>query len=191
MGRVTPKLGCAKREEDARKTAHNYFRWSVTGWPVQAELPDTKGFEAASAHVTLETVAEHITCGPSVERHIAAVKSISTEAPGRYGAAGCVLPLGRLPGAAPAKPSWSATSTFSWSKTVFIEPVHGKSSAARGASRRPGKNDPRRVKRERWSGCQPGRLGWRVAKGFQVSRIGLWLEQHDVAVDGQWVEQHG
>ena len=64
----------AKREEDARKTAHKYFRWSVTGWPVQAELPDTKGFEAASRHVTPENVAQKITCGPSVEQHLEAVR---------------------------------------------------------------------------------------------------------------------
>src|SRR5262249_29735422 len=37
---------CAKDEARARETAHKYFRWSMTGWPVQAELPDTKGFEA-------------------------------------------------------------------------------------------------------------------------------------------------
>jgi hypothetical protein len=36
----------AEREEDARQTAHRYFRWSVMGWPVQAELPDTEGFAA-------------------------------------------------------------------------------------------------------------------------------------------------
>jgi G6PDH family F420-dependent oxidoreductase len=65
---------CARREEDARRTAHKYFRWSVTGWPVQAELPDTKGFAAASRHVTPETVAEKITCGPSIERHLEAIK---------------------------------------------------------------------------------------------------------------------
>ena len=65
---------CARREEDARTTAHKYFRWSVTGWPVQAELPDTKGFAAASRHVTPETVAEKITCGPSIERHLEAIK---------------------------------------------------------------------------------------------------------------------
>ena len=62
-----------KREDDARKTAHKYFRWSLTGWSVQAELPDTKSFEAASRHVTSENVAEQISCGPSVERHLAAV----------------------------------------------------------------------------------------------------------------------
>jgi G6PDH family F420-dependent oxidoreductase len=66
---------CAgESEEEARKTAHKYFRWSVTGWPVQAELPDTKGFKAASEHVTPQNVAKEITCGPSAERHLKALR---------------------------------------------------------------------------------------------------------------------
>jgi G6PDH family F420-dependent oxidoreductase len=63
----------AKREEDARKTAHHYFRWSVSGWPVMAELPDTDGFAAASKTVSPEAVAEQISCGPSPEAHFQAV----------------------------------------------------------------------------------------------------------------------
>jgi G6PDH family F420-dependent oxidoreductase len=63
----------ATREEDARRTAHHYFRWSVGGWPVQAELPDTEGFAAASEHVSPEVVAESVSCGPSPERHLEAV----------------------------------------------------------------------------------------------------------------------
>lgn len=63
----------AEREQDARKTAHHYFRWSVAGWPVMAELPDTKGFAAASKHVSPDTVAESISCGPSPDRHLRAI----------------------------------------------------------------------------------------------------------------------
>jgi G6PDH family F420-dependent oxidoreductase len=63
----------AEREEDARRIAHHYFRWSVTGWPVQAELPDTEGFAAASEHVSPETVAQSVSCGPSPERHLEAI----------------------------------------------------------------------------------------------------------------------
>jgi G6PDH family F420-dependent oxidoreductase len=61
------------REEDAQKTAHHYFRWSITGWPVMAELPDTEGFAAASRHVSPETVAQFVSCGPSAERHLQAI----------------------------------------------------------------------------------------------------------------------
>jgi hypothetical protein len=49
---------CDKSEEDARQTAHKFFRWSLTGWPVQAELPDPKGFDAASKNLSPEIVAE-------------------------------------------------------------------------------------------------------------------------------------
>jgi G6PDH family F420-dependent oxidoreductase len=63
----------SQREEDARKTAHQYFRWSVSGWPVMAELPDTNGFAAASRHVSLEAVAQVVSCGPSIDRHLEAI----------------------------------------------------------------------------------------------------------------------
>jgi G6PDH family F420-dependent oxidoreductase len=66
-----------KSEEDARQTAHKYFRWSVTGWPVQAELPDTKGFEAASRYVPPEAVAEKISCGPDVKAHLEAIRKFT------------------------------------------------------------------------------------------------------------------
>src|SRR4051812_43067537 len=62
-----------EREEDARQTAHRYFRWSVSGWPVQAELPDTDGFAAASKHVSPEAVSQSVSCGPSPERHLEAI----------------------------------------------------------------------------------------------------------------------
>jgi G6PDH family F420-dependent oxidoreductase len=66
-------LCCAESEDTARETAHKYFRWSLTGWPVQAELPDTKGFEAASKNIAPEAVANTISCGPSLEKHLAAI----------------------------------------------------------------------------------------------------------------------
>jgi G6PDH family F420-dependent oxidoreductase len=66
-------LCCAEREEDAQETAHRYFRWSVSGWPVQAELPDTESFTAASEHVSPELVARSVTCGPAPERHLEAI----------------------------------------------------------------------------------------------------------------------
>jgi G6PDH family F420-dependent oxidoreductase len=63
----------AEREDEAQRTAHRYFRWSLGGWPVQAELPDTEGFAAASKHVSPEMVAQAVSCGPSPERHLAAI----------------------------------------------------------------------------------------------------------------------
>jgi G6PDH family F420-dependent oxidoreductase len=74
-------LCCAAREEDARKTAHHYFRWAVTGWPVMAELPHDGSFAAASRQVSAEAVAQQVSCGPSAERHLEAIN--------RYVEAGC------------------------------------------------------------------------------------------------------
>jgi G6PDH family F420-dependent oxidoreductase len=64
----------AEHEDAAQQIAHHYFRWTVTGWPVLAELPDTEGFAAATEHVTPETVAKMVTCGPSAERHLEAIE---------------------------------------------------------------------------------------------------------------------
>ena len=63
----------AESENQARETAHRYFRWSVTGWPVMAELRDTEGFAAASASVTPDQVAQQISCGPSTDHHLEAI----------------------------------------------------------------------------------------------------------------------
>ena len=63
----------AAREDDAKKTAHKYFRWSLTGWPVMAELPDPEGFAAASQNITPDDVAEKISCGPSADKHLQAI----------------------------------------------------------------------------------------------------------------------
>jgi len=63
----------AKSEKDAQQTAHQYFRWAVAGWRIMPELPDTEAFAAASKHVSPETVAAEISCGPSVDRHLKAI----------------------------------------------------------------------------------------------------------------------
>lgn len=60
--------------ESARATAHRLFRWAVTGWPVQAELPSVESFAAATRHVTPGQVAEQVTCGPDPELHLAALE---------------------------------------------------------------------------------------------------------------------
>jgi G6PDH family F420-dependent oxidoreductase len=63
----------AEREDEARQTAHRYFRWSLGGWPVMAELPHPQSFAAASKHVSPEAVAQAVTCGPSADQHLAAI----------------------------------------------------------------------------------------------------------------------
>lgn len=65
----------APSEAEAQQTAHHFFRWAVTGWPVQAELPNTRGFAAATKHVTPEVVAQQVTCGPAAEVHLEAINT--------------------------------------------------------------------------------------------------------------------
>jgi G6PDH family F420-dependent oxidoreductase len=50
----------------AAARAHRLFRWSMTDWKVNAELPSTAGFASASKAVRHEDVAEKIPCGDDV-----------------------------------------------------------------------------------------------------------------------------
>jgi G6PDH family F420-dependent oxidoreductase len=61
-------------EDAAAARAHDQFRWFGGGWKVNAELPSTAGFAAATQFVTQQDVAEAIPCGPDVAAHVAAVK---------------------------------------------------------------------------------------------------------------------
>ncbi len=61
-------------EAECRRLAHEQFRWFGLGWPVNAELPHPRAFEAASASVTEDQVAQAISCGPDIEAHLAAVR---------------------------------------------------------------------------------------------------------------------
>lgn len=47
--------------------AHDQFRWFAGGWAVNAELPTTAGFAAASQFVRPEDVADSIACGPDLD----------------------------------------------------------------------------------------------------------------------------
>jgi G6PDH family F420-dependent oxidoreductase len=59
--------------DTAVRRAHEQFRWFGGGWKVNAELPGTAGFAAASQAVRPEDVAKSIPCGPDVERHVDAI----------------------------------------------------------------------------------------------------------------------
>ncbi|MGD9762822.1 MAG: TIGR03557 family F420-dependent LLM class oxidoreductase [Candidatus Binatia bacterium] len=64
----------AAEEEAAIDTAHELFRWSLTGWKVMAELPNPANFAAASRHIRREDVAKNIACGPDPERHLQSIR---------------------------------------------------------------------------------------------------------------------
>jgi len=67
-------LSCGPDEEQACKTAHHYFRWSLSGWAVLAELPHDEAFAAASKHVPVEAMGKAVSCGPSADRHLEAIE---------------------------------------------------------------------------------------------------------------------
>jgi G6PDH family F420-dependent oxidoreductase len=60
-------------EETAVRRAHEQFRWFGGGWSVNADLPTTAGFAAASQFVRPEDVAGSIPCGPDLDRIVDAV----------------------------------------------------------------------------------------------------------------------
>ncbi|UOX99822.1 LLM class F420-dependent oxidoreductase [Blastococcus sp. PRF04-17] len=58
----------------ATKRAHEQFRWFGLGWKVNAELPGTSAFDAASQFVREDDVAESIPCGDDVDAVIEAAR---------------------------------------------------------------------------------------------------------------------
>jgi G6PDH family F420-dependent oxidoreductase len=61
----------------ATQRAHEQFRWFAGGWKVNAELPGTSGFEAASQFVRPEDVAQQIPCGKDVGAIVDAVRAFA------------------------------------------------------------------------------------------------------------------
>lgn len=68
-------LSWAPTEEAALKSAHTLFRFSATGWKVQAELPNPVNFEAASSVVREADIAESFAYGPDVQRHLEKIRT--------------------------------------------------------------------------------------------------------------------
>lgn len=67
---------CWDPDEDAAvQRAHAQFRWFGGGWSVNADLPTTAGFAAATQFVRPEDVAESIPCGPDLDRIVDAVRA--------------------------------------------------------------------------------------------------------------------
>jgi G6PDH family F420-dependent oxidoreductase len=58
----------------ATERAHALFRWFAGGWKVNAELPGTAAFAAATQYVRPDDVAENIPCGPDPAAHVEAVR---------------------------------------------------------------------------------------------------------------------
>ena len=67
-------MAFAPTEQEGAEQAHRLFRFGVTGWKVQAELPNPVNFDAATAYVTAEDMRRAFGCGPDVETQLAAAR---------------------------------------------------------------------------------------------------------------------
>ncbi|MFK4087546.1 TIGR03557 family F420-dependent LLM class oxidoreductase [Kribbella sp. NPDC020789] len=63
-------LAWAPSADDAAESARRLFRFGVTGWKVQSELPNPVNFDAATTLVTAGHMSEQFGCGPDVARHL-------------------------------------------------------------------------------------------------------------------------
>ncbi|MEV7974297.1 TIGR03557 family F420-dependent LLM class oxidoreductase [Cellulomonas sp. NPDC089187] len=61
--------------EVATQRAHEQFRWFAGGWHVNADLPTTEAFDAATQYVRPEDVAQSIPCGPDLDAIVEAVSA--------------------------------------------------------------------------------------------------------------------
>jgi G6PDH family F420-dependent oxidoreductase len=78
-GTRLPKIGqqpiCwGPGRDPAVALAHDQFRWFAGGWKVNAELPGTASFAAATQFVKPDDVASAIPCGPDVAAHVEGVR---------------------------------------------------------------------------------------------------------------------
>jgi G6PDH family F420-dependent oxidoreductase len=74
-----PAVSVDDDEARARRVAHDLFRFGMSGWKVQSELPNPVNFEAATAYVREDDVAEVVPWGADVDRHVEALEQ-STQA---------------------------------------------------------------------------------------------------------------
>ncbi|WP_119071213.1 TIGR03557 family F420-dependent LLM class oxidoreductase [Rubrobacter indicoceani] len=63
-------LSYAPTEDEAAASAHEKFRFGLTGWKVQAELPNPINFDAATAFIRPQDMKETFGCGPDAARHV-------------------------------------------------------------------------------------------------------------------------
>ncbi len=63
-------LAYAATEQEAAESARALFRFGLTGWKVQSELPNPVNFDAATAFITAEHMRSAFGCGPDAARHL-------------------------------------------------------------------------------------------------------------------------
>ncbi|RPI78401.1 MAG: TIGR03557 family F420-dependent LLM class oxidoreductase [Chloroflexi bacterium] len=74
IGQVT--VCWAEDEAEARKTAHEIWRFTALPGTLSADLPTPAHFESASKLVTEEQVAESIICGPDKKKHLEGIQEM-------------------------------------------------------------------------------------------------------------------
>ncbi len=67
-------LSWARDEDSAVASAYEKFRFGLTGWKVQAELPNPVNFDAATVFVTHEHILASFGCGADPDRHLEVVQ---------------------------------------------------------------------------------------------------------------------
>ncbi|MEV6283892.1 TIGR03557 family F420-dependent LLM class oxidoreductase [Kribbella sp. NPDC051770] len=67
-------LSWARSEDEAAESARRLFRFGLTGWKVQAELPNPVNFDAATELITADHLRDQFGCGPDVDRHLEIAK---------------------------------------------------------------------------------------------------------------------
>ena len=67
-------IAYASTEDDAAESARKLFRFGITGWKVQAELPNPVNFDAATRFITTEDMRQAFGCGPDTDNHLAAAR---------------------------------------------------------------------------------------------------------------------
>jgi G6PDH family F420-dependent oxidoreductase len=67
-------LAWDRDEGSGRRRALEQFRWFGGGWKLNAELPGTAAFAAASQYVTEDDIAHSIACGPDLDRHLDGIR---------------------------------------------------------------------------------------------------------------------
>ena len=67
-------LSWARDEDSAAASAYEKFRFGLTGWKVQAELPNPVNFDVATAFVTQEHILASFGCGADPDRHLEVVQ---------------------------------------------------------------------------------------------------------------------
>ncbi|PVZ09576.1 TIGR03557 family F420-dependent LLM class oxidoreductase [Actinomycetospora cinnamomea] len=57
-------------EDEAAEQARALFRFGLTGWKVQSELPNPVNFDAATAMITADHMREGFACGPDTDKKL-------------------------------------------------------------------------------------------------------------------------